>query len=49
VGQLVFAGRDIGLLQQKLNRKNEALDMKSDMEGEMFEYGARNLLLFTVP
>jgi hypothetical protein len=47
VGQLVFAGRDIGLLQEKLNRKNEALDMKSDMDCDVFGQAAPNLRFFT--
>ncbi|TIU25301.1 MAG: hypothetical protein E5W34_05345, partial [Mesorhizobium sp.] len=38
---------DIGLVQQKLNRKNEALDMKSDMDCDIFGQTARNLRLFT--
>jgi hypothetical protein len=47
VGQLVFAGADIGSLRQKLNRKSEALDMKSDMICDIFGQCAHNFLLFT--
>jgi hypothetical protein len=31
-----FAGADIGLCGQKLNRKCEALDMKSDINCDIF-------------
>ena len=31
-----FAAGDIGLLEQKLNRKSEALDMKSDIICDIF-------------
>ncbi|CDX26053.1 hypothetical protein MPL3356_60215 [Mesorhizobium plurifarium] len=48
MGQLVFAAADIGSLQQKLNRKNEALDMKSDMVCDIFGQYAHNFLLFPV-
>ncbi|WP_168247759.1 MULTISPECIES: hypothetical protein [unclassified Mesorhizobium] len=48
VGQLVFAGVDIGLVQRKLNRKSEALDMKSDINCDIFGQDARNLRLFTM-
>ncbi|CDX40491.1 hypothetical protein MPLA_320182 [Mesorhizobium sp. ORS 3359] len=49
VGQLVFAGADIGSLRQKLNRKNEALDMKSDTICDIFGQCAHNFLLVTMP
>ncbi|CDX51892.1 hypothetical protein MPL1032_140141 [Mesorhizobium plurifarium] len=49
VGQLVFAAADIGSLQQKLNRKNEALDMKSDMICDILGQCAHYFLLFTAP
>jgi hypothetical protein len=49
VGQLVFAGVDIGSLQQKLNRKNEALDMKSDITCDIFGQCAHDFVLVTVP
>jgi hypothetical protein len=42
-----FAGGDIGLCKQKLNRKSEALDMKSDIRCDKFGHDAQNLLLFT--
>jgi hypothetical protein len=48
VGQLVFAGVDIGSLQQKLNRKCEALDMKSDTDCDIFGRDAQDLQLFTM-
>jgi hypothetical protein len=35
-----FAGADIGLCEQKLNRKNEALDMKCDTECGKFGQSA---------
>jgi hypothetical protein len=38
-----FAGADIGLCCVKLNRKNEALDMKCDTECDKFGQSARNL------
>jgi hypothetical protein len=43
-----FAGVDIGSLQQKLNRKCEALDMKSDMICDIVGRRAQNFLLFTM-
>ncbi|MEW6633769.1 MAG: hypothetical protein AB1440_23095 [Pseudomonadota bacterium] len=49
VGQLVFAAGDIGLVQQKLNRKSEALDMKSDMDCDIFGRRAQDFILFTRP
>ena len=42
-----FAGGDIGLCEQKLNRKSEALDMKCDTDCNKFGQDARNLRLFT--
>ncbi|CDX12622.1 hypothetical protein MPLB_1210004 [Mesorhizobium sp. ORS 3324] len=45
VGQLVFAGGDIGPVQQKLNRKSEALDMKSDIDCDIF---GQNALQFAI-
>ncbi|WP_189341530.1 hypothetical protein [Mesorhizobium sp. M2A.F.Ca.ET.042.01.1.1] len=48
-GSSFFAGADIGSLRQKLNRKNEALDMKSDTICDIFGQCAHNFLLFTVP
>jgi hypothetical protein len=42
-----FAGADIGLCKQKLNRKSEALDMKCDIDCDKFGQDARNLRLFT--
>ncbi|WP_167514619.1 hypothetical protein [Mesorhizobium intechi] len=38
-----FAGGDIGLCWVKLNRKNEALDMKCDTDCDKFGQTARNL------
>ena len=38
-----FAGGDIGLCKQKLNRKCEALDMKCDTDCDKFGQTARNL------
>ena len=35
-----FAGADIGLCEQKLNRKSEALDMKCDTECDKFGQSA---------
>jgi hypothetical protein len=35
-----FAGADIGLRKEKLNRKSEALDMKSDTECDNFGHSA---------
>jgi hypothetical protein len=35
-----FADGDIGLCEQKLNRKSEALDMKSDTECDVFRHCA---------
>ncbi|WP_168247326.1 MULTISPECIES: hypothetical protein [unclassified Mesorhizobium] len=43
-----LAGSDIGLLWRKLNRKSEALDMKSDINCDIFGQDARNLRLFTM-
>ncbi|MBZ9732339.1 hypothetical protein LB534_00630 [Mesorhizobium sp. CA18] len=37
-----FAAVDIGSLQQKLNRKSEALVMKSDIICDVFRRGAQN-------
>jgi hypothetical protein len=48
VGQLVFAAADIGSLQQELNRKNEAVDMKSDMVCDIFGQCAHDFLFITV-
>ena len=42
-----FAGADIGLREQKLNRKCEALDMKSDMRCDNFRHRVQDLRLFT--
>jgi hypothetical protein len=38
-----FAGADIGLCKEKLNRKSEALDMKSDTECDNFGHPAQDL------
>ncbi|WP_292500239.1 hypothetical protein [Mesorhizobium sp.] len=38
-----FAGADIGLREGKLNRKSEALDMKSDTECDIFGHSAQDL------
>ncbi|WP_167335219.1 hypothetical protein [Mesorhizobium erdmanii] len=38
-----FAAAHIGLCEQKLNRKSEALDMKCDTKCDKFEQAARNL------
>ncbi|UVC18769.1 hypothetical protein [Mesorhizobium onobrychidis] len=38
-----FAGADIGLREGKLNRKSEALVMKSDMECDKFGHRAQDL------
>ncbi|WP_181175781.1 hypothetical protein [Mesorhizobium sp. B2-3-4] len=38
-----FADGDIGLCEQKLNRKSEALDMKSDTECDIFGRAAAGL------
>ncbi|RVA54377.1 hypothetical protein EN913_35670, partial [Mesorhizobium sp. M7A.F.Ca.CA.001.08.1.1] len=42
-----FAGADIGLCKQKLNRKSEPLDMKCDIDCDRFGQGAQNLRSFT--
>ncbi|MER8826932.1 hypothetical protein NKH73_13015 [Mesorhizobium sp. M0938] len=42
-----FADVDIGLREGKLNRKSEALDMKSDTECDIFGHSAQGLRLFT--
>ncbi|TIX04045.1 MAG: hypothetical protein E5V46_31840, partial [Mesorhizobium sp.] len=42
-----FAGVDIGLCERKLNRKNEALVMKSDTDCDNFGQCAQDLRLFT--
>jgi hypothetical protein len=42
-----FADADIGLREGKLNRKSEALDMKSDTECDIFGHSAQGLRLFT--
>jgi hypothetical protein len=42
-----FAGADIGLREDKLNRNCEALDMKSDTDCDIIGQTAQNLRLFT--
>ena len=42
-----FAGADIGLCEDKLNRKCEALDMKCDTDCDIIGQTAQNLPLFT--
>ena len=42
-----FAVADIGLREGKLNRKSEALDMKSDTDCDNFGQHAQDLRLFT--
>jgi len=42
-----FAGADIGSRKRKLNRKSEALDMKSDIDCDIFGQSAQDLRLFT--
>lgn len=43
-----FAGGDIGLCERKLNRKCEALDMKSDTGCDIVGQTAQNLRLLTM-
>lgn len=43
-----FVDDDIGLREGKLNRKSEALDMKSDTECDKFGHSAQDFRLFTM-